>query len=298
MLFFKKKRQMTVQETPVSVHEVDGQDYICLTDMAKGEEGTDHIKNWMRNRNTIEFLGLWEVIHNPDFKGVEFDTFRKDAGLNSFTMTPQKWINATNAKGIVSKSGRSGGTYAHRDIAFEFGSWISPAFKLYLIQEYQRLKDIESNQYNLEWNVRRVLSKANYQLHTDAIKEHIVPQSKRLWNKGLEYADEADLINAAVFGCTAKQWREANPDRAKAGENIRDSASINELNVLANAEAFNAETIKDGMPKQERFKKIADIATRQLEALNKQNFMKSLKKTSQDMYLIEQQTDKAELDEG
>jgi len=294
MLFFKKKRQITVQETPVSVHEVDGQDYICLTDMAKGEDGTDHIKNWMRNRNTIEFLGLWEVMHNPDFKGVEFDTFRKEAGLNSFTMTPQKWTNATNAKGIVAKSGRYGGTYAHRDIAFEFGSWISPAFKLYLIQEYQRLKDIEGNQYNLEWNVRRVLSKANYQLHTDAVKEHIVPQSKRLWNRGLEYADEADLINAAVFGCTAKQWREANPDRAKVGENIRDSASINELNVLANAEAFNAEMMKDKMSKEERFKKITDIATRQLEALNKQNFMKSLKKTSQDTYLIEQQTDKTE----
>jgi hypothetical protein len=288
MLFFKNKRQITVQETFIAVHEVEGEDYICLTDMAKGEEGADHIRNWMRNRNTIEFLGLWEVIHNPNFKPVEFDRFRNEAGLNSFTLRPQKWIEATAAIGIVSKSGRYGGTYAHRDIAFEFGSWISPAFKLYLIKEYQRLKEIETNQYNLEWNVKRILSKANYQLHTDAVKEHIIPHSKKLWNKNLEYAEEADLINTALFGCTAKQWREANPDRAKAGENIRDSASINELNVLANAESLNAEMMRDGLNKEDRFNKIQDMAIRQLEALNQRDFMKSLKKTAHDTYLIEQ----------
>jgi len=287
MLFFKKQRTITVQESTISVHDVDGQDYISLTDMARGEEGADHIKNWMRSRNTIEFLGLWETMHNPNFKGVEFDRFRKEAGLNSFTLRPQKWIETTGAIGIASKSGRYGGTYAHRDIAFEFGSWISPAFKLYLIKEYQRLKEIETNQYNLEWNVKRILSKANYQLHTDAIKEHIIPHSKNLWNKSLEYAEEADLINAALFGCTAKQWREANPDRAKAGENIRDSASINELNVLANAEALNAEMMREGIRKEDRFNKIQEMAIRQLEALNKRDFMKSLKKTAPDTYLVE-----------
>lgn len=211
MSFFKKKREITVGDNTINVHEVDGEDYICLTDMARGEEGVDHIKNWMRNRNTIEFLGLWETMHNPDFKGVEFDRFRKEAGLNSFALRPQKWIQVTNAMGIVSKSGRYGGTYAHRDIAFEFGSWISPAFKLYLIKEYQRLKDLENNQYNLEWNVQRVLGKVNYQLHTDAVKEHIIPQSKKFWNKNLEYAEEADLINIAVFSCTAKQWGKKTP---------------------------------------------------------------------------------------
>ena len=285
-MFFKKKRTLNVQDSAISVQHVDGEDYISLTDMARGEEGSeDHIKNWMRNRNTIEFLGLWETMHNPDFKPVEFDRFRKEAGLNSFTLRPQKWIEATNAKGIISKAGRYGGTYAHRDIAFEFGSWISPSFKLYLIKEYQRLKESESNQYNLDWNVKRVLSKANYSLHTDAVKAHISPQSKRIWNKSLEYAEEADLINVAIFGCTAKEWKDANPERAKAGKNMRDSASINELNVLANAESHNAELIREGLSKETRFNKLKDMANRQLEALNSQDFMKALKKTSQDTYL-------------
>lgn len=285
-MFFKKKRTLNVQDSAISVQHVDGEDYISLTDMARGEEGSeDRIKNWMRNRNTIEFLGLWETMHNPDFKPVEFDRFRKEAGLNSFTLRPQKWIEATHANGIISKSGRYGGTYAHRDIAFEFGSWISPSFKLYLIKEYQRLKEIETNQYSLEWNVKRVLSKANYTLHTDAVKAHIIPQSKRIWNKSLEYAEEADLINVAIFGCTAKEWKDANPERANAGENMRDSASINELNVLANAESHNAELIREGLSKEERFNKLKDMVTRQLEALNSKDFMKSLKKTSQDTYL-------------
>jgi hypothetical protein len=285
-MFFKKKRTLNVQDSAISVQHVDGEDYISLTDMARGEDGSeDRIKNWMRNRNTIEFLGLWETMHNPDFKPVEFDRFRKEAGLNSFTLRPQKWIEATNAKGIISKSGRYGGTFAHRDIAFEFGSWISPSFKLYLIKEYQRLKEIETNQYNLEWNVKRVLSKANYTLHTDAVKAHIIPQSKRVWNKSLEYAEEADLINVAIFGCTAKEWKDANPERAKASENMRDSASINELNVLANAESHNAEMIREGLSKEARFNKLKDMVTRQLEALNSKDFMKSLKKNSQDTYL-------------
>jgi hypothetical protein len=285
-MFFKKKNQIKVQDRLINISQISDEDYICLTDMVKSEEGVDHIKNWMRNRNTVEFLGLWELMNNEDFKGVEFDTFRKEAGLNNFTLTPKKWVETTNAKGIVSKSGRfGGGTYAHKDIAFEFGSWLSPSFKLYLIKEYQRLKAIENNQYNLEWNVKRTLSKANYSLHTDAIKEHIIPISRK-WRKDLEYAEEADFLNVAVFGCTAKEWKIANPEKAKVGENIRDYASINELNVLSNAESKNAEMIRDKIDKRERFEKLKELAEWQLDKLNKANFIKSLKKSSEEIYLI------------
>ena len=256
--------------------------------MVRGDDGQDHVRNWMRNRNTVEFLGLWETMYNPDFKGVEFDRFRKEAGLNSFSLTPQKWVEGTNAKGIISKSGRYGGTYAHRDIAFEFGTWISPAFKLYLIKEYQRLKEIESNQHNLEWNVRRQLSKTNYQIHTDAIKNHIIPKSKRIWRKELEYAEEADLLNLALFDCTAKEWRTDNPERHKAGENVRDSASINELIVLSNMESINAQMIRAGVDKKTRFEKLQEIAQHEIQILNNQNFIKSLKKSSDDVYLLEE----------
>ena len=284
-MFFKKKNQIKVQDKLINISKILEEDYICLTDMVKGEEGADHIKNWMRNRNTVEFLGLWELMNNEDFKGVEFDTFRKEAGLNNFTLTPKKWVEATNAKGIISKSGRfGGGTYAHKDIAFEFGSWLSPSFKLYLIKEYQRLKAIENNQHNLEWNVNRTLSKVNYSLHTDAIKEHIIPVSKQ-WRKELEYAEEADFLNVAVFGCTAKEWKNSNPKRVKAGENIRDCASINELNVLSNVESRNAEMIRDKVDKRDRFEKLKELAEWQLEKLNKTDFVKSLKKTSEDIYL-------------
>jgi len=285
-MIVKKKKQLTVQDKTINVHDFDGEDYICLTDMVRGEEGSDHIKNWMRNRNTVEFLGLWESMNNPDFKGVEFDTFRKEAGLNSFTLTPKKWIEATHAKGVISKAGRYGGTYAHKDIAFEFGTWISPAFKLYLIKDYQRLKELESNQHNLEWNVKRTLSKTNYTLQTNAIKEHIIPVSKS-WNKKLEYANEADLLNVVIFGCTAKEWKLAHPERDKAGENVRDSASINELNVLSNIESKNAEMIREGLAKEARFLKLQELAAWQLKALDEINAIKSVKKTSDDIYLTE-----------
>ena len=285
-MFFKKKNKITVQDKSISIHEVDGEDYICLTDMAKGEEGVDHIKNWMRNRNTVEFLGLWESMNNENFKGVEFDTFRKESGLNNFTLTPRKWIEATNAKGFISKSGRFGGTYAHKDIAFEFGTWISPSFKLYLIKEYQRLKEIENNQYNLEWDVKRLISKTNYTLHTDAVKEFIIPASTK-WRKDLEYAEEADILNVAIFGCTAKEWQTKNPLRHKDGENLRDSASINELIILSNAESLNSEMIRDGIDRKTRFKKLQQVSKRQLESLNEQDFLKSIKKTSPEIYHIE-----------
>ena len=174
------------------------------------EKKNDHIRNWMRNRNTVEFLGIWEQLYNPNFKGVEFDTFKKEAGLNSFNLTPKKWVESTNAIGIISVSGRYGGTYAHKDIAFEFGAWISPMFKLLLIKEFQRLKEIETNQYNLEWNVKRVLSKVNYTIQTDAVKDYIVPKSNYTKDtEWLAYAEEADILNVALFECTAKQWREA-----------------------------------------------------------------------------------------
>ena len=286
MLFFNRKKKIKVQETEISVTNINGEDYICLTDMVRGEDGKDHIKNWMRNRNTVEFLGVWEQMHNPNFKGVEFDTFRREAGLNNFTLTPKKWVEATDAIGIVSKSGNGGGTYAHVDIAFEFGMWISPQFKLYLIKEYQRLKKIESNQYNLEWNVKRMISKTNYSIHTDAIKEVLIPQV-RPWAKNYEYANEADLLNLAIFGMTAKQWKEANPEREKNGENMRDSASIVELIVISNAESLNAELIKDGLSKKERYERIQRMAHDQIRVLSKEDAMKALKKTSEDVYLIE-----------
>ena len=201
-----KLKQIEVEEKIIAITSHNEDDYICLTDMVRGEEGNDHIRNWMRNRNTVEFLGIWEQLNNPNFKGVEFDTFKKEAGLNSFNLTPKKWIQSTDAIGIISKSGRNGGTYAHRDIAFEFGAWISPMFKLLLIKEFQRLKEIESNQYNLEWDVKRVLSKVNYHIHTDAVKNHIIPKSNYPTEKQwIEYAEEADLLNVALFGCTAKQ---------------------------------------------------------------------------------------------
>ena len=234
-----KTKQIEVENKTISIIEYNEQDYICLTDMVKGEEGKDYIRNWMRNRNTVEYLGLWEILHNPNFKGVEFDTFRNQAGLNSFNLTPKKWIETTNAIGIISKSGRYGGTYAHKDLAVEFGAWLSPMFKLLIIKEFQRLKEIETNQYNLEWNVKRILSKTNYHIHTDAVKNYIIPKSDFTKNtEWLAYAEEADLLNVALFDCTAKQWRDANQKYTEQSLNVRDFASINELAVLSNLESL------------------------------------------------------------
>ena len=278
-----KTTKIKVEEKLISIVKQNEKDYICLTDMVRGEEGTDHIRNWMRNRNTVEFLGLWETLHNPDFKGVEFDRFRKEAGLNSFNLTPKKWIEATNAIGIISKSGRYGGTYAHKDLAFEFGAWISPMFKLLLIKEFQRLKEIETNQYNLEWNVKRILTKTNYFIHTNAIKNFILPQ-KEYEKEWLIYAEEADLLNVALFKCTAKDWRDANPELAKKGMNIRDIASINELVVLSNMENLNALMIEQKINKSKRFNQLKRIANTQLETLNSKDFIKSLKRLNEETY--------------
>ncbi len=217
---------------------------------------------------------------------VEFDHFKSEAGLPTFVLTPKQWIEKTNAIGIISKAGRYGGTYAHRDIAFEFGAAISPTFKLYLIKEYQRFKAIESNQYNIEWNVKRILSKANYHLHTDAVKNYILPKKNYTKNmEWLSYAEEADLLNVALFNCTAKDWREANPKLAKKGMNIRDIASINELAILSNIESMNAEMIRKGIPKTKRFKQLKEIAEYQLKVLNEKDSLKALKKLSDDIYL-------------
>ena len=284
-----KVSKIEVENKIISIVKQNEQDYVCLTDMVRDENGNDHIRNWMRNRNTVEFIGLWETLHNPNFKGVEFDTFRNQAGLNNFNLTPKKWIEATDAIGIISKSGRYGGTYAHKDLAFEFGAWISPMFKLLLIKEFQRLKEIETNKFNLEWNVKRILSKTNYHIQTDAIKEHILPQKNYAKDKEwFIYAEEADLLNVAMYKCTAKDWRDANPKHAKKGMNIRDFSSINELVVLSNLENLNAVMITENIEKPERFIQLNKIAKSQLSTLDGKNFMKSLKKLNNSTFIDEQ----------
>lgn len=264
-------KKITVNNIEVSISvQPDSNDYICLTDMAhfKDNERTNYIiQNWMRLRSTIEFLGLWERINNPNFKGIEFDAFRMEAGTNSFILTPKQWIEKTGAIGIISKPGRYGGTYAHKDIAFEFGTWLSPEFKLYLIKEYQRLKEAEMCPLQGEWSVKRILSKVNYTLHTNAIKDFIIPRINDIDQK-IIYADKADLLNLALWGCTAKQWRDANPSHAEKNLNIRDMASINELVVLSNMESFNAELIKRQVDKSKRYVHLLRMAEEQLFHLN------------------------------
>lgn len=243
-------------------------DYISLTDIARYKNTDDPrfvIQNWMRNRNTLEFIGLWEVLNNTNFNRVQFDTFRNEAGLNRFSMTPSKWIESTNAIGIVSKAGRYGGTYAHYDIAMEFASWLSPEFKLYIVQDYKRLKSDENSKLSVSWNIHREISKINYKIHTDAIKEYLL---KDLTNEQLsfKYASEADMLNVALFNKTAKEWREENPDLKG---NMRDYASLNELLVLANMESYNAVLIGKGIEQKERMVELRNLARTQLISLKK-----------------------------
>lgn len=244
------------------------EDYISLTDMARHKNPIapkDVVKNWLRLRSTIDFLGLWEELNNPNFKGVEFDSFKSHAGENAFTLSPQQWVKATNAIGIVSKSGRyGGGTYAHKDIAFEFASWLSPEFKLYIIKDYQRLKEDEGHRLALDWNVKRILAKANYRIHTDAIKMNLIPPELPRVQQGYVYADEADVLNVALFGKTAKQWKQENPSTKG---NMRDFASIEQLLVLANLENINALLIEQGIPQQERLEKLHVTALYQIETI-------------------------------
>ena len=266
--------KITVQNTEITVLSYNDKDYISLTDMANGKQSesraADIIKNWIRTRYTIEFLGTWEMIHNPNFKVVEFDHFRMQAGLPSFVMSVSEWIEKTNAIGIIVKKGRYGGTYAFKDIAtyafkdiaFEFGTAISVTFKLYLIDEFQRLKEEEQKQ--LGWTAKRELSKINYRIHTDAIKSHLIPEEVTPAQASIIYAEEADVLNVAMFGMTAKQWREANPDLKG---NIRDYATINELICLSNMENINAVLINDGVPQGERLIKLNQIAIQQMQVL-------------------------------
>jgi len=266
-----KKETIEAKGFAIQIYTEDFKnDYISLTDIARYKnvhEPKDVVKNWLRVRDTIEFLGLWETIHNPNFKGVEFDSFRKEAGTNAFTLSPQRWIENTNAIGIVSKSGRGGGTFAHPDIAMEFASWISAEFKLYLIQDYKRLKADENSKLSLGWNLNREISKINYKIHTDAIKEYLL---KDLTSEQLsyKYASEADMLNVALFNKRAKQWREENPDLKG---NMRDYASLNELLVLANMESYNAILIGKGMDQKERMIELRKLARTQLMSIEKLN---------------------------
>lgn len=266
--------KITVRNTNITILSVNGEDYLSITDLAryKSDDPTAVIGNWMRNRNTIEFLGVWESLYNPDFKLLEFEGFKKEAGLNAFTLSPKKWAETTNAIGLVSKSGRYGGTYAHKDIAFKFASWISVEFELYIVKEFQRLKAEEHKL--LGWTAKRELSKINYRIHTDAIKQNLVPAEITRAQAGIIYANEADVLNVAMFGLTAKQWREANPCLKG---NIRDYASVNELICLSNMENLNAVFIEQGIPQSERLIKLNNIAIHQMGVLGECGDRKLLK---------------------
>jgi hypothetical protein len=253
----------------ISIYTMDFEnEFISLTDIAKYKSNApnDVIKNWMRSRETLEFLGLWETLHNPDFKPVEFDGFRKEAGLHAFTMSPSKWIESVNAIGITTKAGRYGGTYAHSDIALEFASWISAEFKLYIVKDYQRIKHDENSRLSLNWNLNREVAKLNYRIHTDAIKENLIPPELTPEQISYKYANEADMLNVALFGKTAKQWRDGNPDKKG---NIRDDANLNQLLVLANMESYNAILIEQGKSMSERLVLLRDLAIRQMSTLTR-----------------------------
>jgi hypothetical protein len=266
--------KINVQKTDVTILKINEDDYISLTDIAKykSNEPADVIANWMRNRNTIEYLGIWETLYNPVFKPLEFEGFKKEAGLNAFTLSPQKWIEATNAKGMISKSGRYGGTFAHKDIAFKFAAWISIEFELYFIKEFQRLKEEEQKQ--LGWTAKRELSKINYHIHTDAVKHNLIPAELTPQQISNVYANEADVLNVALFGITAKQWRDANPDLKG---NIRDYATINELICLSNMENLNAVFIIEKQSQKERLIKLNQIAIQQMSILQAVENRKLLK---------------------
>ena len=255
----------------ISIYTSDFEnEFISLTDIARYRNDTPHdvIKNWLRSRETLEFLGLWERLHNSDFKQVEFDLFRSQAGLNAFTMSPQKWIEGVGAIGMISKAGRYGGTYAHSDIAFEFASWVSAEFKLYIIKDYKRLKNDENSRLSLDWNLNRALSKVNYRIHTDAVKENLIPPELTPEQIAYTYASEADLLNVALFGQTAKQWKNNNP--SKKG-NVRDDANLNQLLVLANMESYNAILIEQGKSQSERLILLRNLAIKQMDTLSSIN---------------------------
>jgi len=272
-----KNKIILVKGISITTFKQGKDDFISLTDIARNKnpaEPKDVVKNWMRSRTTIEFLGLWEQLNNPEFKGVEFDSFLFEAGSNSFTLSPSKWIEVTNAKGIISKQGNNGGTFAHKDIAFEFASWVSSGFKLYLIKEFQRLKEDENDRLKLEWNLQRTLAKVNYHIHTDAIKQNLIPAKLSKDKINFVYANEADMLNVALFSMTAKEWRDKNP---KAEGNIRDEASIEQLVVLSNMESINAVLIHQGLLQSERLILLNKTAIQQMNSLVNNLNIKKLK---------------------
>lgn len=272
----EKKLKIKAQGHEISMIAYENQDdYISLTDIArqKSDEPFIVINNWMRSRSTIEYLGLWEKMYNPNFNPIEFDRFKNDSGANAFTLSPKKWIESTNSIGIVSKAGRYGGTYAHKDIAFEFASWVSPEFKLYIIKDYQRLREEEQYRLSTDWNLRRQLSKTNYRIHTDAIKENLIHNKLTKAQIGITYSDEADLLNVALFGSTAKEWKTSNPDK---DGNMRDYATIEELIVMANLESANAQFIAENVPQAERLQKLNQMARFQLKSLLNNSSLKKL----------------------
>jgi hypothetical protein len=270
-----KKSTINVQGTAISILNQNENDFISLTDMVKNfDGGSALIENWLKNKDTVLFLGVWEQINNPAFNSPEFEGIKNEAGRNSFYLSVKKWIETTNAIGLLASAGRYGGTYAHKDIAFEFGSWLSPEFKLYLIKEFQRLKEDENRRLSLEWNLHRTLSKINYRIHTDAIKNHIVPEQLSPKQAAVIYANEADVLNMALFGKTAQEWRSQNPDILG---NIRDEATIEQLLVLANIESMNAEFIKMEIPQSQRLIKLNQIAITQLKSLVGNKNIKKLK---------------------
>jgi hypothetical protein len=274
------RNKIAVKGVEISFLQTNQEDYICITDIAKfknPDAPADIIKNWLRSKNTIELLGLWEKLHNPNFKLVEFDQFRNEAGYNHFVLSPQKWIETTNAIGLQSKSGRYGGTFAHVDIALEFASWVSVEFKFYLIKEFQYLKNQQAKE--LDWNIKRKLTKINYRIHTDAIKENLIPEYLTPQQINYVYAHEADVLNMALFGKTAKQWRDENPGEKG---NIRDYANVSQLVCLANLENLNAVFIGEGMPQHERLKKLNQIAIGQMQILIQTNADRALKEGDAD----------------
>ena len=279
-----KNKKIIVENTEISVSlsEVTNDDYISLSDMAhyRDTNRTDYIiQNWLRNRNTIEYLGVWEQLNNPNFNSIEFDGIRNKSGLNSFILTPKKWVESTNAIGIRTKAGRYGGTYAHKDIAFNFGMWLSPTFQLYVVKEYQRLKERESDPLFGKWNVHRILTKANYTLQTDAIKSIMPRYNLTKYKEKIVYASEADMLNLIIFGCTAKDWELMNPELAKKGYNLRDTATINQLVVLSNIEARNSELLKQhGLKQKERMRVLHQIAKEQLAVLDTNNVEQKFRK--------------------
>ena len=254
--------KIKVKDTEVAIIRIKDEDYISLTDMLKAKDGEFFFSNWLRNRNTVEFLGIWEKLYNPNFNCAEFDIIKSQAGLNSYRLSAKEWMQKTNAIGIISKAGRYGGTYAHKDIAFEFAMWISPEFKVYLIREFQRLK--EQEQAQLGWSAKRELSKINYHIHTDAIKQNLIPQEITPAQASHIYANEADVLNMALFGMTALEWRDKHPDLKG---NIRDYASVNELICLSNMESLNAVFISESLPQRERLIKLNQIAIHQMQIL-------------------------------